>query len=241
MPELVASPGDGEWGHGPAPSDLLRRTSAVLAELPPFDVAILVASGDEPLLHDAATAVVGAAGRRARRVAVEVDELLLRALARRGQSPRTQDAELAGALGTLAALVDDAVPGGRVVPVTVAARSEPLTLDATAVGILAAVEATGRDVVVVAAGELAGTAGAAGDDDLARGWDERAAAAFAAADVDSLRELGPDAAREVGADGWAPLTVLSALVDLRPLPTIRSSYHLAGRAGRLVAIAEPER
>jgi carbamoylphosphate synthase large subunit len=55
----------------------------------------------------------------------------------------------------------------------------------------------------------------------------------------ALRALGPKLAADVGATGWAPLTVLSAILQHERLAFTRTSYVLTGRAGRFAGLAEP--
>jgi hypothetical protein len=90
---------------------------------------------------------------------------------------------------------------------------------------------------VLATGDLA--TGADDADELARDWDGRADEALAAGDHPALRSLGPQLAADVGATGWAPLTVLSAVLHHERLVFTRTSYVLTGRAGRFAGLAEP--
>lgn len=243
---------------GPAAADdvdvfahaLRDEAAAVLANLPAVEVAILLAGGGETTVHDAPRAIADPHGAPRREEPVRTDESLLRAILRRGQAPRTQSAALTGALGHLALLLRDVAPDTAVVPVTVAARAAPVALDATAIGLAGAAAASGRDVVVLACGDLASAGAdgvdaargaAVGGDEAARRWDDQAAAAVAAGDLATLRSLGPDAAHRVGARGWAPLTVLLGIAQHDGLRVTRSTYHLIGHVGRFTALMEPGR
>ena len=204
-----------------------------LAALPAVDAFVLLAAGDQALVHDASAAELTHDGTVEIRADLRHDEALLGALAARGQTPRIRDDRLTGDLGALAVLVTAVQPQACVQPVTVPRAAGREALEAAAAGLVGAVRATRRRVVLVAAGDLARRQGA---DDLAAAvaWDRAAVAAVADGDLDAIACLGPGAASTHGASGWAPLAVLLGATSGAG-PFARVGHHVVDGAGRLVA------
>ncbi|MFA9446651.1 hypothetical protein [Egicoccus sp. AB-alg6-2] len=223
-------------GTGTANARALRdAVDGALASLPDTDSFVLLAAGDEGLVHDASGAVVAPDGVPPLRAELHHDETLLGALASRGQIPRVRNDWLHGSLAALALLVHAVQPRAGVQSITLPRAAGWQALEATAAGIVGAARATDRRIVLVAAGDLA----AVGDEPTrAAAWDEAAVAAVRTGDTETLAGLGPSAAAACQAAGWAPLTVLiSAFGANRPFTSL--DYRVVEGTGRLVAHGEP--
>lgn len=212
-----------------------------LTSLPPADSFVLLAAGDEALVHDASTALLVAGGQPQVRAELHHDDALLAALASRGQFPRVRDDDLGGPLAVLALLVNTVQPEACTLPVTVPRAAGTEALEAVAAGILGAARAVDRSVVIVAAGELAVQL----DRDPVyeapsqpRGFDTAAVAALGAGDAAAMAALGPGSAGDHGAAGWAPLTVLLAAAPERG-PFGAVEYLRVASVGRVVAHDPP--
>jgi hypothetical protein len=226
-PELVAEVA--------ALRDDVGRALQVIADV---DTVILLAVGDEALVHDASRATLASYGHPGVSAELSHDEELLTAVASRGQIPRVRDDRLDGDLAVLAMLVSSAGPEVCLLSVTVPGAAGPDALAATAVGLSGAAASTDRRVAVVAAGDLASTLGTSSPGYLVEGateWDAAVVSAFRAADADTLVALGPVEASRVQARGWAPLAVLLRIAEHQRHVFGEVSYHAPRGVGQLVA------
>jgi hypothetical protein len=199
--------------------EVARLRAAVDRALVPVaavESVILLAAGDEALVHDASRATLASYGHPDVATPLAHDEELLTAVAARGQIPRVRDDRLDGDLAVLATLVTTVQPGVRLLSVTVPFAAGAHALAATAAGLTGAAATTERRVAVVAAGDLAATLDTTSPGyviDGATDWDAAAVAAVRAGDVTAMAGLGPEDATRVQARGWAPLAVLLAVAD----------------------------
>lgn len=221
----------------PAVARLRADVDDALGILERVDVVVLLAGGDERLVHDAGGATLASYGLPDIEVATCVDTDLLGEVVDRGQASRVQDAWLHGDLAVLALQVAAAAPGRPLLPVTVPAAASAAALHELAAGLVAALHVGDRRVGVVAAGDLAATLTRSSPGALvdgASGWDRAAVRALERRDADALAGLGPQAAARVVARGWAPLVVLLALADAfaHELGAVR--YHAPRGVGQLV-------
>ncbi|MEX1177974.1 MAG: hypothetical protein WEB09_05895 [Nitriliruptor sp.] len=191
--------------------DAVRSALGSLGEV---DTVVLVAGGDDATLPDGGCIDLAGYGHPQVRADVPVDRELLAAVATRTGTPRVRADVLTGDLAVLAALVLAVRPDATVLPATVARAAGGATLGGFAAGVVAAVDVLGRDVAVVASGDLSSardTSSPGYEVDGAVAWDEAVRDALAAGDLEALLALGPGEAVRVGARGWAPLVVLSHL------------------------------
>lgn len=229
----------GLFTHPDAPDFRALRASVdrALTSLPAVDSFILLAAGDEALLHDASAVTLVAGDQPKVRAELHHDEQLLAALSPRGQFPRVRDDFLAGPLAVLALLVNAVQPEATTMPVTVPRAAGTDALAAFAAGIVGAVQATGRTVAIVAAGELAlqlDDEQLAGPREHPVGFDAAVVAAIETGDAAAMADLGPGRAGDEGAVGWAPLAVLLAAAS-GPGPFGKVDYLRVARVGRAVA------
>jgi AmmeMemoRadiSam system protein B len=199
---------------------------------------VLLATGDEPLLHDAAMATLASYGLPHVTAELDIAEELLTSIAARGQAPRVRSERLDGDLAVLALQLLAVVPDARVVPMSVPGVANADALSAMATGLEAAITDHGEPVAVVAAGDLAATLDTTSPGYLVEGatrWDEEATAAIAASDPTALAALGPEGAQRFQARGWAPLTVLVAVASSADRPLTHTDYHAPKGVGQLVA------
>lgn len=217
--------------------DLVDRA---LTALPAVDAFVLLAAGDEALLHDASAVTLAVADQPQVRAELRPDEELLAALASRGQFPRVRDDQLGGPLAVLALLVHAMQPAACVLPVTVPRAAGLGALEAVAAGIVAAARATERRLTVVAAGDLAVQMDAdpAAAPDRPTGFDAAAVTALESGDLAAMASLGPLQAGDHAAAGWAPLTVLLATTPARG-PLDKIAYQRVAGIGRVVAYDLP--
>lgn len=217
---------------------LRARTLEVLRGLPDVDVIVLIVGGDDATLPDGGCVDLAGYGYPQVRADVPVDRELLAAVATRTSTPRVRANVLTGDLGVLTLLVVKVRPGAHVLPVTVASGAGVASLGGFAAGLSSAVAATGRDVAVVAAGDLSAARGTSSPGYLVDGairWDAAAIAAVEAGDVEAFAALGPGEARRVVARGWAPLAVLLHVARAAELRIARAELSAARGVGQLVA------
>lgn len=192
---------------------LRASVDRALTALPTVDSFVLLASGDEALVHDASAVTLVAGEQPHVRAELQHDEQMLAALSSRGQFPRVRDDFLDGPLAVLGLLVNAVQPAACTMPVTVPRAAGVEALEAVAAGIVGAAQATERSVAIVAAGELAvlldGEHGSHPHDEP-RGFDAEVVAALRAGDAAAMATLGPTRAGDHGAAGWAPMTVMLA-------------------------------
>jgi hypothetical protein len=197
--------------------EVAQLRAAVTATLRPLvgaDVVVLLAGGEQGVLHDRAAASLRPFGLAGTERELPVDTDLLAAVAARGRYPRGRTDQLTGDLGVLALLCDQAGLTGPVLPVEVPASASGEALAAMASGLRGAAEAAGRDVALVVGGDLSAglhTSSPAYRIDGAEAFDRRAVAALETADHAALVALGPDEAGRVQARGWAGLVVADSL------------------------------
>ncbi|GGI06614.1 hypothetical protein [Egicoccus halophilus] len=220
-------------GTDPAARQLRQAVDRTLTQLPPVDSFVLLAAGEEGLVHDASGATLHASGQPGLRVELHHDEELLAALATRGRTPRVRGDWLEGPLAVLALLAATMQPSACMLPVTVPRAAGWQALESIAAGIAGAARATERRIAVVAAGDLA-LADADGDGRRAADWDRDAVVALRDDEPERLATLGPVTANRLGADGWAPLAVLLTAGGRRG--PLRPEHLTVGGQGRLVAV-----
>ncbi|WP_052666700.1 hypothetical protein [Nitriliruptor alkaliphilus] len=220
------------------------RTSVleVLRGLPDVETVVLLTGGEDATLPDGGCVDLAGYGHPQVRADVPVDRELLTAIATRTSTPRVRADVLTGDLAVLTLLVAEARPGAVVVPVRVASAAGAPSLAGFAAGLSAAVDATGRAVTVLAAGDLSASRDTTSPGYLVEGaveWDEAAAAALSDGDVDRFAGLGPAEARRVAARGWAPLAVAVAVARAAELRFVRCEVHAPRGVGQLVATTSP--
>jgi aromatic ring-opening dioxygenase LigB subunit len=111
-------------------------------------------------------------------------------------------------LATLTLLVDRREP---VVALEVSASAEFPMLSAVGTSVVQALQEAELTGNLVVAGDLSAgldEGSPLGQRDGAEDWNARVVESFTNGDAGALAELGPQAAAEVGARGWAPLCVL---------------------------------
>jgi hypothetical protein len=216
---------------------LRRATGEVLTGLPPVDTVVLVVGAEDATLPDGGCVDLAGYGYPQVRGDVPIDRELLRAVATGTNTPRVRADLLTGDLAVLALQIAAVRPEVEVLPVTVAATARPPALGGMAAGLLTAVERSGRDVAVVAAGDLSASRDTTSPGYLvegATGWDEAMLAALATVDLDAVAELGPGEARRVAARGWAPLALAAQLARAVDLRFERLELHAPRGVGQLV-------
>jgi aromatic ring-opening dioxygenase LigB subunit len=221
---------------------LRRGVGEVLRGLPDVDVIALVAGGDDATLPDGGCVDLAGYGHPQVRGDLPVDRELLAAVATRTSTPRVRADVLTGDLAVLALLVAEARPDATVLPMTVAATAAAASLGGYAAGFAAAVDALGRDVALVAAGDLSAARETTSPGYLVEGavdWDRAALAALEAGDVEAFATLGPAEARRVAARGWAPLTVLLQVARAAGVELDRCELSAPRGVGQLVATSAP--
>ena len=207
-----------------------------ITALPAADVAVLVAEGDAAV-HRHAVASLSALGVPSPAREFPVDHELAAQLADDLGYP-TSVAPLPIAHAVLALLAASAGRSDATVSVSVPGDSAFEVLVAIGVAIDGAARTVGRRAVVVCAGDLSAGLGAASprpDLDGAIAWDEAAVDAFADGDLRALAALGPDAAAQVVATGWASLSVLAGACAAAQLRPGAASYLAPRGVGQLVA------
>jgi hypothetical protein len=217
---------------------LREAVHGVLTGLPAVDTFLLVVAGEDATLPDGGCVDLGGYGYPDVRADVPVDRELLRAVATGTTTPRVRADVLTGDLAVLALLVAEARPEVPILPVTVAPGAGAAALGGFAAGVATAVDRTGRDVAVVAAGDLSAARELTSPGYLVEGamaWDEAAVAALASGDLDAFAALGPADARRVVARGWAPLTLALQLAHAAGLRLDRVELHAPRGVGQLVA------
>jgi hypothetical protein len=225
-------------GSAEAVAALRQAVDQALQQLADVDTVILLAAGDEALVHDANRASLASYGHPEVGAELAHDEELLSAVAARGQIPRVRDDRLDGDLAVLATLVTTAAPDVCLLSVTVPRGAGPAAMAATAAGLTGAAGSTERRVAVVGAGDLAATLDVSSPGYLVEGaadWDAAAIAAFRDGDVDAMADLGPQRAATVQARGWAPLTVLLQVGRRLDRHFTTVTYHAPRGVGQLVA------
>lgn len=217
---------------------LRAAVDEVLRGLPDVDVIVLIAGGDDATLPDGGCVDLAGYGHPQVRADVPVDRELLAAVATRTSTPRVRADVLTGDLAVLSLLVQAARPDATVLPVTVAVTAGAASLGGFAAGLSAAVDATGREVAVVAAGDLSAARETTSPGHLVEGakaWDEAAVTALAEGDIAAFGQLGPGEARRVVARGWAPLAVLLQVARTADLHLGRTELLAPRGVGQLVA------
>jgi hypothetical protein len=208
---------------------------------------VLLAGGDEVLLHAASSATLGSYGSPHVAAPIALDRELLAEIGARSQAPSIQEDALHGDLAVLALLLTAARPGLPVVPLTVPWSASRPVLDGLAAGLVRAAGAVDGEVAVVAAGDLAATLDTTSPGYLEAGAsdvDAAAVAALRAGDEEALAALGPAEAARVQARGWAPLTVLLAVGQLTNRRLAEVTYHAPRGVGQAVgwpAVAADDR
>jgi aromatic ring-opening dioxygenase LigB subunit len=194
-------------GGGRAVQQLRDSVRRVTDRLPDCDVIVLIAAG-QPALHDTVVADLTGLGYPDHTRQLAGCPAAISALSRITQYPRIRRPRLPLDLAVLALLVDRATP---VVALEVSASAEFAVLTALGTSVVQALTEATLTATIVAAGDLS----AGLDDgaplaarDGARAWDAQVVEAFTQGRPQLLAEAGPGRAAQVGARGWAPLSVL---------------------------------
>lgn len=235
LPEVSAHQPEGIAAEVAA---LRQAVDEVLTALPPVDTVVLVVGAEDVSLPDGGCVDLAGYGYPQVRADVPVDRELLRVLATGTNTPRVRADVLTGDLAVLTLLVAAARPEVEVLPVTVATAAGLPALGGLAAGMTIALERTGRDVAVVAAGDLSASRDTTSPGYLVAGaleWDEAMLAALGGDDLDAVGELGPAEAARVGARGWAPLALALQLALTSGLRFERLELHAPRGVGQLVA------
>lgn len=214
----------------------------ILAGLPSVPTIVLLAAGPNATVTDGGRVDLAGAGFPQVVGDVEVDRELLGQVATRTSSPRVRADRLHGDLAVLTLLVASARPDACVLPVTVAEAAGRGTLSGFAAGVGDAIASLGREVAIVAAGDLSAARDTTSPGYLVEGaveFDDAALAAVRATDVDALAELGPERAGLVVARGWAPLVVLLHLARRAGLKIEHADLLAPRGVGQLVASSVP--
>jgi hypothetical protein len=209
--------------------------AAALEGLPDHDVVVLVAGADQGTLYDEAQANLAAIGRPDITCPAKVDSVVLERLSGLVQYPLHRGEPLSLGLAVLTLLVGPALP---VVPLDVPCGASFESLTAIGVGIAGSVEDPDLRAVVVAAGDL--SAGLTERSPLHRlegaiDFDAQLVDVVDSGRLGALARLGPAAAREFGAVGWAPLAVLHGALARAKLGLVRRHYSAPRGVGYLVA------
>lgn len=223
-------------GGGPALSRCTAEIHAVVASLPAIDVAVLVAAG-QPALHDDITADLRGLGYPEVRAVMSACPPAVAALSKLTQYPRVRRSRLPLDLACLALLV---AQRGPVVALEVSATAEFATLSAVGTAVVQALDDADLTGCVVVAADL--SAALADHSPLAarpgaQRFDDQVVDVCASGQLDALAALGPREAGAFGARGWAPLCVLSGVVDSARLALSVRSYAAPRGVGYLVATA----
>jgi hypothetical protein len=221
---------------------LRAEVSALLAALPPVEAIVLLAAGDDATVPDGGCVDLAGSGHPQVSLDVPVDRPLLAAIATRTSAPRIRADRLQGDLAILAALIDATGSGTSIVPMTVARNAGVATLGGAASGVVSAVAATGRDVAVLAAGDLSATRDLTAPGylvDGATGFDAAVLAAVRSGDDATLEGLGPVEATRVAARGWAPLVVLCRVARAVGLTVAQAELMAPRGVGQLLASSRP--
>ena len=207
---------------------------AVVDGMPKTDLIVLVAEGDGGL-HDTGLATLQGIGRDDICCEAEVAGEAVSRLSASTQYPMYRGAALPLNLAVLALHVGSLAP---IVPISVPASAAFDVL----VGLGASTARTFSDpdlrVTVVVAGDL--SAGLTEKSPLHRVegaifWDEQAVAAVDSSRLDGLRRLGPEEAQRVGAQAWAPLSVLHGAAASAKIGMVVRHYSAPRGVGYLIA------
>jgi hypothetical protein len=220
---------------------LRADVAALLAALPRVATIVLLAAGDDATVADGGCVDLAGSGHPQVTLDVPVDRSLLAAIATRTSAPRIRADRLQGDLAILAALIDATGAGTSIVPMTVARNAGVATLGGAASGVASAVAATGRDVAVLAAGDLSATRELTSPGYLVEGataFDDAVHAAVRSGDRATLEALGPAEATRVAARGWAPLVVLGRVARAAGLTVAQTSLVAPRGVGQLLASSE---
>jgi hypothetical protein len=196
-------------GRGLSSSAEQLRASVfrVARSLPDADVLVMVASG-QPALHEAVNADLRGLGYPEHRRELDACPPAIAALSRLTQYPRVRRPRLPLDLATLALLVDRREP---VVALEASASAEFAVLSALGTSVVQALQETGLTANLVVAGDLSSglhDGAPLAHRDGAEEWNAKVVELFTHDDSAGLAALGPHAAADVGARGWAPLCVL---------------------------------
>lgn len=214
-------------GGGSAVRQLRDSVRRVTDRLPDSDVIVLVAAG-QPALHDTAVVDLTGLGYPDHTRELAGCSPAVAALSRITQYPRVRRPRLPLDLAVLALLVDRPTP---VAALEVSASAEFAVLTALGTSVVQALTEVDLSASIVAAGDLSaglheGSPLAARDG--AREWDAQVVEAFTQGRPSDLADLGPHRAADVGARGWAPLSVLHGAATSASL-TLRVRRYSAPR------------
>ncbi len=207
---------------------------AVVDSIPDSDLLVLVAEGEAALHHTGLTTLEGI-GRDDIVVEADVDSEAVSRLSATTQYPTYRGAALPLSLAVLTLHVGPLAP---IVPLTVPSSAAFEVL----VGVGASIARTFADpdvrATIVVAGDLSAGLTEKSPLHLVSGaifWDEQAVAAVDSSRLGGLRDLGPNEAQRVGAQGWAPLAVLHGAVASAKIGMVVRHYSAPRGVGYLVA------
>jgi aromatic ring-opening dioxygenase LigB subunit len=221
---------------GSALDQLQASALRVARGLPDADALVLVASG-KPALHDTVIADLAGLGYPNHRRALESCPPAIEVLSRMAQYPRVRRQRLPLDLATLTLLVDRREP---VVALEASASAEFSVLSALGTSVVQALQESQLTANLVVAGDLsAGLHDGAplGERQGAAAWNARVVELFSDGAAEGLDTLGPHAAAQVGARGWAPLCVLHGAAMSADLRLAVRRYAAPRGAGYLVMTA----
>lgn len=221
-----------------AVGELRRTVTTALASLPEQGTALLLDSGAESLVHDAAMASLAGYGLRQVTASISIDPHLITAVSARGQAPRVRSDRLDGDPAVLALLLAQSRPGLQLAPITIPAGASAAGLHDIAVGLTAAADSLPGPVYVIATGDLAATLDTTSpgyEIAGARDWDAGVVEAVRQHDPVALGEFGPAAAVRFQARGWAPITVALLLAEAHRCALSQITYLAPRGVGQLIA------
>lgn len=214
--------------------DLTLKT---LAELPDGDAYVLVASGDRGI-QDRALASLAPLGLRDLEVELPVAADLIEELSRLTQYPMFRGDPLGTAHSVMGLLLRAARGRVEVLPVNVPSGSDFDVLVTVGASIAEAADDAGRTVSVICQADLSAALHESSPRylvDGAREWDDAVLDAVRDRRLRDLRELGPDEAARVEAQGWAPMAVLHGVCASAHLLIDGLGYGAPRGVGQLVA------
>lgn len=225
-------------------AELRRFAGAAIAALPPFDVAVMVASGTRGV-YDQAAASLAPLGIHEPGIQLPVDSEALEHLSRLTQYPMFRGDPLGISHSVLALQLHGARGLVPVVPLNVPAGADFDVLVSVGASIAEAARDAERLTAVICPGDLSPGLHEGSPAHFiasASDWDAAVVAAFEAGDLGALRQLGPRDAERVRSLGWAPLAVLHGACASARLRPVLVGYRSPRGVGQVVArcIAEDE-
>ncbi len=224
--------------------ELRRLAGAAIADLPSFDVVVIVATGTRGV-YDQAVASLAPLGIHQPAMQLPVDTEALEHLSRLTQYPMFRGDPLGISHSVLALQLHASRGLVPVVPLNVPAGADFDVLVSVGASIAEAARDAERLTAVMCPGDLSAglhEGSPAHFIPSAPDWDAAIVTAFEAGDLGALRELGPRDAVRVHSLGWAPLAVLHGACASARLRPVLLGYRSPRGVGQVVArcIAEDE-